>query len=103
MARSRRKTPICGFVQTRNGSQKAFRSYEHGRRRVAERSAIQNIRADDWDDDIEMPNYKTYGDEWVSPRDGRCRLHKWAQSNHVNATGKYAYCRHCIYTKLMRK
>lgn len=76
MSRSVKKMPILGMSA---GSQKRFRQQEHQRERTLVRSLLNKSEY------VNLPSPKQFGDEWVSPRDGkmwcgRCSLQelkKW--------------------------
>ena len=61
MTGSRRKTPIVGITSAT--SDKRFKQAEHGRARAALRAAIAH--------DTEPPHCKTFGDPWLSEKDGK--------------------------------
>lgn len=61
MARSYRKTPICGM--TKAASDKAFKKAEHKRARRA--LSACDLEIDD------APADKLFGDPWGAPKDGK--------------------------------
>jgi len=63
MARSRRKTPICGVAADSN---KEFKSKEHRRERRKVRQMLTKS-----EDDYNLPSPKKYGNSWDSPKDGQ--------------------------------
>lgn len=62
MSRSYRKIPIFGITSSKN--QKDFRSQENRAKRREVKIRLQLEQ--------ELPHEKEYGNEWSSPRDGKC-------------------------------
>lgn len=65
MARSRRKTPISAWCESRPGTNKWWQRTSHKRNRAHLR---MSLITEQWE---RMPVNKQYGDEWSSPRDGK--------------------------------
>ena len=66
MARSRQKTPITGWVQTRAGSMRWYRRTAHKR----ERQAWRQYLLSPCNNDV-YPHPRAFYNEWDSPRDGK--------------------------------
>lgn len=67
MSRSRKKTPIIGH--TKADSDKPFKVQEHKR----ERRVVKHILTSAIDhDNMVLPDKEQYGNDWESPKDGKC-------------------------------
>ena len=66
MSRSYRHTQI--FSHCSNGAQKRFKKYEHQAERTNVKIALKLCK--DYDNMV-LPSPKDYGNEWISPRDGK--------------------------------
>ena len=69
MSRSHRKSPCIGVTarSSQPSAQKKFRSQENRKQRRRVRVELY-VRLDD----SLLPDPKRYGNEWASPRDGKC-------------------------------
>lgn len=63
MSRSKKKTPIMGM--TSGGGQKRFKQDAHRSERAKVKILLSTEQYDS------LPDPKTYGNEWDSPRDGK--------------------------------
>lgn len=95
MSRSYKKTPVSGWYD--GYSNKKFQTYEHGRERSAVRDCLQTEQYED------IPDTKTFGNEWVSPRDGKMYFGNQKNSPHGDCEKFYSFCRKCEYNRLIRK
>lgn len=92
MARSYKKNPFGGH--TSSSGQKAFRSQENRAKRSKVR---QQLKTEQYDS---LPDEKEYGNEWVSPRDGKVYWKPTKQElNQCNTNDWLAK----VYTKILRK
>lgn len=68
MSRSFKKTPIMGITKrsSRAKNQSEFRSNENKRNRRNNKQILNKF-----EDQDELLNYKQFGNEWNSPRDGK--------------------------------
>lgn len=67
MSRSRKKTPIVGH--TKAESDKPFKVKEHRRERRVVKQDLTS--AGDYDNMV-LPDKEQYGNDWNSPKDGKC-------------------------------
>ena len=66
MSRSRKKIPITSWCTVKAGDMKSYKQQENRRLR---RAVKQSLHVGEYE---MLPHRKEYGDEWISPRDGKC-------------------------------
>jgi hypothetical protein len=92
MSRSYKKHPVGGICSS--GGQKAYRSQENRAKRTKVRQKLKKGRYD------ELPHEKEYGDEWLSPRDGKMY---WKPTKHeLNQYNAHNWMS-LLYIKTLRK